>query len=140
MKCSAIDASRRTSVRSGPKKRVLAIFLLIASSPILSVDCSSPQFLTFSRWRFSLVWLVYDLQLSIVPGNKVPLDEAHKIYARLANTEVLAKLAIKMDCDKLAIKIDIQGIYAGALFAIFYLLPHVAAVFASCWCIRAVFH
>ena len=93
-----------------------------------------------------------------MPGNKVPLDEAHKIYARLANTEVLAKLAIKMDCDKLAIKmdcdklaikmdcdklaikIDIQGIYAGALFAIFYLLPHVAAVFASCWCIRAVFH
>ena len=75
--------------------------------------------------------------------------KAQKIYARLANTEVLAKLAIKMDCDKLAIKmdcdklaikIDIQGIYAGALFAIFYLLPHVAAVFASCWCIRAVFH
>ena len=52
--------------------------------------------------------------------------EIQKIYAKLANTEVLAKLAIK---------IDIQGIYAGALFAIFYLLPHVAAVFASCWCI-----
>ena len=90
------------------------------------------MFMTFSRLRFFLVWLVYRLQLCAATKSRW----IQKIHGRkLAITEILAKLAIKMNRDKPAMKIDIQVIYAGALFAIFYLLPHVAAVFASCWCI-----
>ena len=70
---------------------------------------------------------------ALVGGNKVPLE------ARLKRFRRACKLAIKTGCDKLAIKMDIQRIYAGASFVNAYLLPHIAAVFVSSrWLPKAV--
>ena len=70
---------------------------------------------------------------ALVGGNKVPLE------ARLKRFRRACKLAIKTGCDKLAIKMDIQRIYAGASFVNSYLLPHIAAVFVSSrWLPKAV--
>ena len=77
-------------------------------------------------------------------GNKVPLDS--KDLRKLAITEILAKLAIKMDRDKPAMKIDIQVIYAGACLRFFTCchtllgyLPVAGALFAKIHLLRHFF-
>ena len=76
--------------------------------------------------------------------NKVPLDS--KDLRKLAITEILAKLAIKMDRDNPAMKIDIQVIYAGACLRFFTCchtllgyLPVAGALFAKIHLLRHFF-